>query len=345
MELLALDSAFAPVAYLKYFNLQWTRRYYECGEFSVQIRAADYQSAMAYVYTRDRPETGIIQKVEYAASLKGEFVQLSGFFLESMLNDKIVYPTFYGRGNLETAARELVTAYKDDIPLLRLGGISGVGSSVTWQETGGQMADVLYETLQTQELSFRCRYSLEDDAVYYEVWQGLDRTQPQTANNPVTFSRTFRNLSGANIATDVSNAKNFAVVAGSGEEAGRIVAEVDLSEGGYKRKLYVDQRNLSYDPGEQTLDEYREELRQKGREKLLKYVGSFNADVDAVDGGGFVYLRDYDLGDKCDVIVDSVSLSLEARIIAVYEVVKQGRRTVSLELGDKVLTPYDKARL
>lgn len=207
------------------------------------------------------------------------------------------------------------------------------------------MADVLYETLQTQELSFRCRYSLEDGKVYFEVWQGLDRTQSQTVNNFVTFSQTFRNISGADITTDTSNAKNFAVVAGSGEGADRIIAEVDLSEGGYKRKVYFDQRNLSYDPEEQTLDEYRAELAQKGREKLLKYASNFNADVDAVDGAGFAYLRDYDLGDKCDVIVDSVALSLEARIIAVYEVVKQGHRTVTLELGDKVLTPYDKARL
>ncbi len=345
MELLALDRDFAPVAYLRYFNLQWTRRYYECGEFSVQLRAADYRPEMAYIYARARPETGIVQKVEYTSGLKGEFVQLSGFFLESMLNDKIVYPTFYGRGNLELATRELVETYKEDLPLMRLGPVSGAGSSATWQETGGQLADVLYETLQTQELSFRCRYSLEDNAVYFEVWQGLDRTQSQTVNNFVTFSQTFRNLSGANITTDSSNAKNFAIVAGGGEGADRVVAEVDLSEGGYRRKLFVDQRNLSYDPDKQTLEEYKEELRQKGREKLLKYVSSFNADADVADGAGFAYLRDYDLGDKCDVVVDSVRLSLEARIIAVYEVVKQGRHTVELELGDKILTPYDKARL
>ena len=63
MQLLALDSSFQPVSYLPYFNLQWDREYYAIGQYSVQIAAADYDPAMAYMYTPDRPETGIIQKV------------------------------------------------------------------------------------------------------------------------------------------------------------------------------------------------------------------------------------------------------------------------------------------
>ena len=78
MQLLALDSGFQPVSYLPYFNLQWDREYYAIGQYSVQIAAADYDPAMAYLYTPDRPETGIIQKVELTETVKGRFVQLSG---------------------------------------------------------------------------------------------------------------------------------------------------------------------------------------------------------------------------------------------------------------------------
>ena len=90
MQLLALDANFAPVLYLPFFNLQWNREYYEIGQYSVQIAAADYSPDMAYLYTPDRPETGIIQKVELTDTVKGRFIQLSGYFLEAILNDKIV---------------------------------------------------------------------------------------------------------------------------------------------------------------------------------------------------------------------------------------------------------------
>ena len=100
MQLLALDANFAPVRYLPFFNLQWNREYYEIGQYSVQIAAADYSPDMAYLYTPDRPETGIIQKVELTDTVKGRFVQLSGYFLEAILNDKIVYPTYYANGSI-----------------------------------------------------------------------------------------------------------------------------------------------------------------------------------------------------------------------------------------------------
>ncbi len=37
MQLLALDEEFNPIGYFGYINLQWIRRYYEPGEFSVKV--------------------------------------------------------------------------------------------------------------------------------------------------------------------------------------------------------------------------------------------------------------------------------------------------------------------
>ena len=111
MQLLALDADFQPVAYLPFFNLQWTREYYQIGNFSVQIAAADYQPTMAYLYTPDRPETGIIQKVELTETVKGRFVQLSGYFLEAILNDKVVYPAYYATGTIPAAVVAMLTTF------------------------------------------------------------------------------------------------------------------------------------------------------------------------------------------------------------------------------------------
>ena len=107
MEIRALDANFIPVGLtaLRYFDLTWDRKYYEVGMFSMQIRVKDYTSDMQYIYTPERPEIGMIQKVEY--SDEDQMVLLRGYFYEGKLADKIVYPTFakYGTSMMPRAKR------------------------------------------------------------------------------------------------------------------------------------------------------------------------------------------------------------------------------------------------
>lgn len=91
LEIHALDEGFNLVApNIPYTSLQWNRRYYECGDFTCVVPSNVYSPDWAYIYTENRPETGIIQKVEYADTAHTEggidTVTLSGFFLESLLN-------------------------------------------------------------------------------------------------------------------------------------------------------------------------------------------------------------------------------------------------------------------
>lgn len=352
MDLLALDKDFQPVQYLKYINLQWNRKYYECGDFSIQMAASQYKDNMAYIYCPSRPETGIIQKIEYEQTYKGKIMQISGFFLERILWDKIIFPTYYANGRLEDSARDIVNKYKDDIPLLEVGPAilsKDVGNSVVWQETGGEIGDVLYTRLQTQQLSQRCRFNYQENKIYYEVWQGLDRTQAQSVNNFVVFSEKFRNMQKANVTKDSSNYKNYFVVGGVDEiendDSTRIFVNVDLSNGSYKKKLFVDQKSLSWNKEEQSIDEYKQSLYEKGVEKALDYVDTVNIEVEG-QNTIFKYLVDYDLGDVCDVIVeDCLNLSMMARIIEIDEVVKKNQHTITLSLGDKIVTSMQKARL
>lgn len=345
MQLLALDGGFQPVAYLPYFNLQWTREYYQPGQFSVQIAAADYQPAMAYLYTPDRPETGIIQKVALTETVKGRFVQLSGYFLEAILNDKVVWPTYYATGSIPAAVAAMLRQYKDDIPLLTVADAPAAQTDETnWQETGGQLADVAYTRLRTVQHSLRCRYDYQANTITAEIWQGLDRTQEQAVNPFVTFSDGFGNLAQVDASVDRSNYKNCAIVTGQDQSENRKVAYADLSGGGYKRVLYVDARTEQWDPEKQTEAEYLDSLQQKGMDALLDYAVIRNVDIQAA-AGGFVYREDWDLGDLVDVIVAEIGLAMQARIVTVREVFKQNNHTVEIELGDKKLTQLQKARM
>lgn len=345
MELIALDKDFVPIGRtrLTYTDLSWNRKYYESGQFSLQIPAGDYSSDMAYIYTKDRPELGMVQCVQYTDS--DYMVVLSGFFYEKKLGDKIVFPVFTGYGNRAFLARRMITEYKADIPKVQLGSFADEGEKIQKQETGAELETAVRLMLQAEEKALRCRYDYINDIVYADIWRGADRTQSQGVNNFVTFSKGFRNLKNVSAKDDNSNFKNYAVVGGSGEGDERIYTVVDLSGGRYRQQLFVDAKNEKYDPEKQTLEEYRAALYQKGMEKLQAFVDIHNVEFDALADGGFKYLADYDLGDKCDIIIEELHKSYEARIIEISETWCRGIHTVTLTFGDKIPTLYERAKV
>lgn len=362
MQVAFLDENFELVRYFKYINLQWIRRYYEPGEFSAQIVLSQYDDRAAYVFTNERPELGIIQKREYADGYDGTVVQLSGFFYEYKLNDKITYPRFESSGNIESLARRIVANYKADIPILELGEANTplLGTSITKQSTGDGLATVLYEMLKSQELAPRCRYDYAANKMYFQVWQGLDRTQDQDVNSFAAFSANLKNIKNENIVLDSSNRKNYGIVVGNGkyEDGKQIRVDVDLrsSPDEYQQILYIDKTGMSFDEAKQTRAEYEEQLRQAGMEDLAKYTDINSFSFDAVDKG-LVYMRDFDLGDRCDMTLTwggestgtgegtaGYSAGYVARITEIVEVHKETRSTFSLQFGEKVPTVYDKSR-
>ena len=201
--------------------------------------------------------------------------------------------------------------------------------------------------MKTQELSLRCVYDYTANTMSFIVWKGLDRTQDQVENSFVTFSEGFRNMQNEEVVIDASNFKNYAVVIGNGkyEDGNQIEVIVDLRSDPsvYAQKLYVDQTGQTFDSTKQTRAEYDAQLAQAGREELNKYTDVTNVTFDTIDRG-LTYMADYDLGDKCDVILDSVSQSFTVRIIEVQEVFKESKHTVTLVFGEKVPTVYSKAR-
>ena len=345
MEIRALDANFIPVGLtaLRYFDLTWDRKYYEVGMFSMQIRVQDYTSDMQYIYTPERPEIGMIQKVEY--SDEDQMVLLRGYFYEGKLADKIVYPTFAKYGTRAAFVAAAVEKYKSDIPKIQIAEYDAAGEKIQKQETGVTLEEMAHSTLQVENKTYRCRYDFEQDVILFEIYAGVDRTQSQTQNNFVTFSKGFRNIKNVRVQEDCSDYKNYFLIAGSGDGDERICEVLDLSGGGYKRELFIDYKGEIYDEKKQTIEEYRAILRQKGIEKAQNYVNIHNIEFDAEVNRGAKYLEDYDLGDKCDILVEPIQRAYEARIIEVLETWSNGEHRTTLTFGDKVPTIYDKVRV
>lgn len=344
MDLLALDADFQPVGYLPYTNLQWTREYYTTGQFSAQVAPDSYDPSMRYLYTPERPEVGIIQKVELTSTVKGRTLQISGFFLESMLSTRVVWPTYYATGDLTSAVTKMLQTYAGDLPLVEIPDAPAGLAEDAWQETGGTVAETAYTRLQTQQKSIRARYDYLANKIVIEVWQGLDRTQSQDVNPFVTFSDGFGNLTDVKASWDDSNYRNYAIIAGEGENNDRIFEIVDASNGAPIRQVFINASQTRWDQEKQTEEQYRQSLRQEATDRLLDYQIIRNIDISAAQGG-LRYREDYDLGDKVDVMLPEIGLEMEARIITAREVHKQGHMTLEIELGDKKLTRLKKARM
>lgn len=352
MELLALDYNFAPLMFFKYIELQWNRKFYEIGDFSVMIAANEYNPAAKFVWLKGRPEIGLIQKVEYSESNEGSFVQLSGFFGEKLLDEKIVFPTYSGQNQLiENLFSSVWNQYiqgtdlQSEYHLERLANSLSSTDRISKTATGDSVASMLIEALKPLQIALQASFDNINEKIVFSLKAGNDLTQDNTqGNNFVVFSEYFGNLQGATYIEDNSNYKNYAVVQGEGEGSARATVYVDLSNGATKRVLYVDARDLRQEEGI-TSAQYQAQLRQRGLEKLSETVDITNLETDIIANAGFTYVVDYDLGDKVDISVNQIEKSYKSQIIEASEVINGSGHEVTLTFGDHVPTVWQKARI
>lgn len=336
MDIYALDSGFNLVTIaIPYSNLQWNRRYYEAGKFEVEIPLALYDPTWAYIGTSARPELGMIQKIE----VKGEgdtSVLLSGFFCEKMLDDKTCYPRYKGDvAHTETAVRNIFAIYKEDLPI-SLGEANNplLGDRTQSDFSDDEMGKKLYAILEPRQMSYRVRYDYDENKLYFEVWQGLDRTQSQSVNGFQTFSTEFGNIIDRDITLDDSAYKNYAIIPVNSDDndVEQDTFYIDWSDGGYKKKIVFNMRSSRPDE-DQTYEEFKAAILSEASEKLLGYQKVEDVNIDPVGGG---YMLNYDLGDKCDVVLTDLGVTMEIRIVEVNEVFKPSDgHTVTVGLGNK----------
>lgn len=337
MDLIGLDSGFKPVRALRCTNIQWNRRYYEAGGFLLQLRAVDFDAGIAYVYAGDRLETGMVEKVETEHTIKGDFMLVSGNFLEGMLNWKVVYPRYQSAGNLTDTCRALVGLYMADAGV-RVPAATALGAGAAFDAQGDLLGDATCNMLKLQELSQRIRLDYESETLVYEVWQGLDRTQSRGENPYAVFSQGFGTVDALTLTRDSSDWRNYAIAVYDG---GVLTVDLRTGTGEPSRVLYLD-TGMGIESG-QTQAAFLAAVDIAARTELGKHNRLVNIDATVLQNNTR-YLVDYDLGDKCDVRDDRLGLAFEARIIEINEVFKENTHTVSLQFGDKIPKAYVRER-
>lgn len=333
MELVGLDANFQPVGYINYLNLQWKRRYYECGSWAAQILEKDYDPRIVYVYSPDRPEFGLVQKMTSQKNIKGRFVMLSGLFLESIFNRQIVFPHIEGTFTLPNLAALYLTDewYMPDLYRMTADPNNPKNTvSVKWER--GRLGDYIYDTLRTLELTHSVVFNPDTLKFTYKIWKGVDRTQSQNPNAFVTFSEDSCYVSDFEYTEDSSNYKNVVMIL-YGDQPSRYDVYGDNWEQDGRRWQLI---NCGGDEGFGAME-------QQAFEEMQKYPWIHEAQITVVQNGLF-YRTDYDLGDKCDIVHHGYQKAFEARISGIDEVFKKGQHTVKLIFGEQSQTTYEKIR-
>ena len=364
MELLLLDKQFQICGIIDDFSsLVWNRKYYECGNFNLQIGTKyweQYKNAV-YVYSKEFQETGILETLNYKTTTQGIEIQRSGRFLESKLFDRVINTTQnFKNQTTEDIVRNLVNTFVINsgdrkIPNLVLGERKGLGKTRTMQMTGDNLLDKIYELCKEDELSIHLKYDFDNNKMVFEVWQGLDRVDTQNENTWAIFSRNFENILEDEYSIDNTKYRNYAYVKGEVEEETGTDSEgntikskrrVDvivnrIKEGEERKELYVDARDIQ---SEKTDDEgnsikipeteYKEMLKERGIEKLneCNKVETSNFNINPISN--LEYKRDFDLGDKVIYKNDELGFNIEKRIIGITESYENGNKTLDITFGD-----------
>lgn len=356
MELLLLDKDFQICGIVDDFSsLIWNRKYYECGDFSLQTsinNLEQFQNAK-YLFSKNFEEVGIFETLDFKNTESTMNILRTGRFLESKLASRVINTTqYFKKMKTEEILRKLVNDFAISngirkIPKIKLGDYIGLGSIKTMQTTGVNLLTKLYELCKSDELSIRLRYDFDNDEIIFKVWQGIDRTDIQNDNSWAIFSRNFENILENEYSTDSTKYCNFAYIAGEvDEQTGtdengmaittkkRVVVTVDrVKDNEERRELYVDARDLQKDE-DTTEEEYLEMLKSRGNDKLdeCKKVEEVNFKIDPLSN--LEYKKDFDLGDKAVYKSEELGLIIENRIVEVSEVYENGERTIDVTFGD-----------
>lgn len=341
-------------ANVPYENLQWTRRFSTCGEFSVQIVGAmPVEWPGRYLLTSsEHDEVGVVEKVESAEG-SAPSCSLSGRFAESLWARRV-----FGHGGASVAGadwRQAVTAalgswHMPDIPKVVLGHGTKppAGASYALTAAAGDSAmERIYECAAANGSFPLVTYdrSLGDGALHASIVTGVDRTRSQSDRPVCLFSVQMANVSSGQYVGDFSCACSEVLAYaedGGGDSPVAVSRTVPVpgfdAAAQWAQTCFEDVSSLLED-GQAPTAALVDSL---GGLRAYDHLADQSADVDVMGRG---YREHWDLGDMVEVELPSAGLSSVSRIEEVREVRKVSGVTIEASIGNKVLSRLRRAMI
>lgn len=208
-----------------------------------------------------------------------------------------------------------------------------------------RLGDKLYKILKPSGASFEVIWDYETHDKTLNIIHGKDLTQGNTfGNNPVLFSSANGNIISASLVVSNTNTKDTMIqTSESKDKVYVLINELPDASGRFE---HVGMQTAVQDYfNEDTPDlsiadkNFKIAVMSDSDKELTKYTDKQNIEFQ-IYRGSYQYMIDYDLGDLISVEISEIGLSLDARIISCYEVVKEGVWELTLEIGTPLIKTF-----
>lgn len=330
MDIIVLDSNLQRIAVVdQYKSLMWCKRYYDIGALDLQIEANDETVALFksgnYIMRSDDDTVFRIEALELNTSdEETDYLIVGAYDCKEILNQRIVWSTINHVGTFGNYITKILnqnvinpTIADRKIENFALKDLSAFNYfNISQQTTYDNVAEKIIEVCKSYGIGWKI--TLENGVFYFDMYEGVDRTQDQSTKNPVIFSSEYENLFSAKYTVNRSDFKNVALIGGEGEGKDRKLATYGTEAGINRFEMFVDASSTSTDTEEElTPEEYSQMLMNRGKDEIAKnsVATSFEGEIDDTS---YAYGSDYCLGDIV-TLRNKYGISSNVRIVEVIE--------------------------
>lgn len=328
MDINVLDKNFELLGIVDtYTSLMWCKRYNEVGALDLQIEATNETLALFkegnYITRNDDETVYRIEAIELDTNEeKDNHLIIGAYDIKKILNQRIVYATENYNTTVENIIRGLIqnnfinpSDLSRAINNFALKDVKGFSDKTRTQITYDNVGEKITELCKAYNYGYKV--TLENGIIYFDLYQGVNRSINQTDNPFVIFSPEYDNLVSSKYNLDISEVKNVALVGGEGEGSARKKVEVGSAAGIDRFEIFVDASSVSSEEGTIPASEYLEMLSENGKEQLANtsVLSSFEGVVDTTQ---YAYKKDFDLGDIVS-LENEYGIKVDARIVEIIE--------------------------
>lgn len=340
-SLFFFDKNLNMLGIIDYFiSLRWRRKYFEAGEFEIILPVSPYVlefiNTDILVMRNNYSEAGIIETIEFNDDGTNEEVTISGRFLSSLLERRIVKNRINFSGNTIEGMNTIVDSMTPLTSAWETESVSRSSRSISFQCTYKNVYNYLCKLSEYSGIAFRIVPNVDSKVYMFEIWSGKDRTINQSENEQYSFSDDNFNIKQGNLIISNKSKANYALIGGTGEGDNRITAEVNKGLEGFDLyEIFVDQKSLSNDG--LSVENYKNELKAVGEGKMND--GIFKLEVTASSQAD--YKKAWDLGDIVNIKKEKWGIYTTYRIIEAEETIEDGKKTVYPTFGSPLTSAWD----
>jgi hypothetical protein len=285
------------------------------------VEAVPMTSGSHYILTPQHKLKGYA--IYDLAAEKNEDINLSG-----IPNNAENY-SLINNADLSIGTMLLTFSYQSQYePFLRLGTYPEESRSSVYEIVEGENLQTYAESLlQSFRMGLKARFEESEKLIYFDIYQGENKTLGQTEKRPVIFSRNMDALTGFNITESSKSKKTIIKVKGKVNNSDTpFYAEAGAGSGITRLESFQSLNDVATYSGA----DYVQSLAQTGELVLNGFERVIDAEIDAKT---YKYRQDYNVGDLVTIVIDDFNLSYNVRVLEVCESYDTSGYLITLILG------------